>query len=116
RLRATMQLCASVLKSADGLETALAVIDSIEADDYPRLRTARRPTPFDTELLQLLELGVMLTAARLHCLAAEARRETRGAHLRLDHPGENPEWRRHIVVTRQEGGPQLDLVKQACLS
>jgi L-aspartate oxidase len=41
-----------------------------------------------------------LTVAGLMVQAALLRTESRGVHLREDFPGENPEWRRHIVLQR----------------
>ena len=41
-----------------------------------------------------------LTVAGLIVQAALLRTESRGVHSREDFPGENPEWRRHIVLQR----------------
>jgi L-aspartate oxidase len=43
------------------------------------------------------ELADMLLASRLMTVAALARRETRGAHRRLDFPLEDAAWRRRLV-------------------
>jgi L-aspartate oxidase len=43
------------------------------------------------------ELANMLEAARLLTRAALLREESRGAHLRIDHPHSREEWRRHLV-------------------
>jgi succinate dehydrogenase/fumarate reductase flavoprotein subunit len=37
-----------------------------------------------------------VTVARMIARAALAREETRGAHVRLDHPGEDPAYLRHL--------------------
>ena len=65
-LRAAMSRDAGVVRDAAGLERLLRTIDALEAAH------GRAP---------------VLVAARLVAFAAAARRETRGAHVRLDFPG-----------------------------
>jgi L-aspartate oxidase len=45
------------------------------------------------------ELQNMLTVARLICMSARQREESRGAHYRLDFPDTSPSWQRHIIVS-----------------
>jgi len=45
------------------------------------------------------ELQNMLTVARLICMSARQREESRGAHYRLDFPETSPSWQRHIIVS-----------------
>ncbi|MHC5034731.1 MAG: FAD-binding protein, partial [Planctomycetota bacterium] len=44
------------------------------------------------------ELQNMLTVARLVCMSARQREESRGVHFRVDFPETSPSWRRHIVI------------------
>jgi len=49
------------------------------------------------------ELQNMLCAARLMTLAAQARQESRGAHVRTDFPQiDDAHWNRHLTFTREE--------------
>ncbi|MCC7426873.1 MAG: FAD-binding protein [Alphaproteobacteria bacterium] len=101
RLREAMQAGAGVLKSSASLRAALAVLDAIEAEELPRLSSRQGGLRLNWELLQLVELRHMLLSARLHCLAALAREESRGAHLRTDYPDEGgAAWAGHLVARR----------------
>ncbi len=93
-LREAMQAGAGVLKTADGLTETLHRLDAVEAM-LPHLASRQPGLRLNWELARILELRHMLTAARLHARAALARSESRGAHLRLDFPREDPAWCRH---------------------
>lgn len=74
RLRRAMTEGAGVLRDASGLSSALREIAAVEAE------AAGQP--------QLLN---MTATATLICAAALARRESRGAHARTDHPAASPD-------------------------
>lgn len=108
RLRTLMSRDAGVLKSADRLQAALDEIARIERELLPATRPRARQRRFNWEVVQCLELRAMLIAARLHCLAALERDESRGAHQRLDFSHEDDaRWLRHLVVSAGPHGPIL---------
>jgi L-aspartate oxidase len=45
------------------------------------------------------ELQNMLTVARLVCMCARQREESRGVHWRADFPESEPSWERHIIIS-----------------
>ena len=96
-LRAAMQSGASVLTSAASLRATLASLDQVEAM-LPLLASRQPGLRLNWELARILELRHMLAAARLRARATLLREESRGAHLRLDHPEEDPRWLRHLLV------------------
>jgi fumarate reductase flavoprotein subunit len=53
---------------------------------FGRLHLDDHGNVFNTNLLQVLELGAMLDVAEAMAQSALLRRESRGAHQRLDHP------------------------------
>ena len=107
-LRGVMDRNAGVLKSAPELQTALNSIAAIEREQLPLTRPRARQRRFNWEIVQCLELRSMLVAARLHCLAALAREESRGAHQRLDWPQrDDANWLSHLVVKAGANGPAL---------
>jgi L-aspartate oxidase len=85
-----MSAHAGIGRDATGLATACGV-----ARD-----TRQRPmlTPRDAE-----DAGLSLSAAAV-LVAATARTETRGCHVRTDHPRSSPRWRRSITVTLDDAG------------
>jgi len=79
RLRRAMSRDAGVLRSADGLVRLLEEIAALETDHG---------------------LCPPLIAARLVAVAALERRESRGAHLRLDFPGQDEPRRTYLTFDR----------------
>ncbi|MDO8721765.1 MAG: hypothetical protein Q7J31_06000, partial [Syntrophales bacterium] len=56
---------------------------------------------YNTELLDALELRFMLPVAKSVALSALARKESRGAHVRLDYPErDDRHWLKNIIVNR----------------
>jgi L-aspartate oxidase len=58
------------------------------------------------------QLQNMLEVARLMIRAAIERRETRGVHVRGDHPATADEWRVHIAWRRGDDGPRREPLPQ----
>jgi L-aspartate oxidase len=53
---------------------------------------------------QAWEVQNMLTVSLCVATAAATRTESRGVHYRTDYPHTDPQWRRHVDLTRYEGG------------
>jgi L-aspartate oxidase len=88
-----MSAHAGIGRDAVGLAAASAVAGA----------TMRRPvqTPRDAE-----DAGITLVAAVL-LAAATARTETRGCHVRTDHPRTAARWRRSITVVLDDAGAPM---------
>ncbi len=94
RLQATMTRCAGVIRSRETLEKAHVCIQELRRD---LLRIYATTT---WELGEVLELESMLTVAKIVTRCASERRESRGAHYRLDHPNEDENWLKNMLVER----------------
>lgn len=72
----------------------------IQALDHLRESLAKQSVKDSRDILLAFEnLGLWYTAAFVS-LGAYIRRESRGAHFRIDYPEEREEWKRHIVIGR----------------
>ena len=60
------------------------------------------------QLLNGLELIMALDVCEFIIRAAMERRESRGAHYRLDHPEEDPYWRKTIILSKKGEAIQIE--------
>ncbi len=66
---------------------------------YRDVRVQDRSGTFNTDLLEMIELGNLLDLALLTAASAENRRESRGAHAREDYPDrDDGNWLRHTLA------------------
>ena len=89
-LKALMADGVGPFRTADKLRSAAQAISRLKTDiGQSPLSSA---TPFDTVLVDWLDLRNMLLVAHSVTLAALARTESRGAHQREDHPALDENW------------------------
>ena len=86
-LQETMTSRVGVLRSADGLDEAVALLDKLAGD------AAGQVDQDSWETTNLLTIGTALADA------AALREETRGSHWRDDFPDASDAWRGHLVTT-----------------
>jgi fumarate reductase (CoM/CoB) subunit A len=94
------------IRSERSLHEALAEYERIEREDIPAMRLDDRARSSDkvrgAELESALEVRNLALLGRILATAALARKESRGAHFRLDYPdADEKNWR---VVTRLQQG------------
>ena len=62
---------------------------------------------------QALDLRSLLVTAEVVTRAALVRQESRGAHTRLDYPGERDDWVKvNVVVRKGKDGMEHEMVKR----
>ena len=73
---------------------------------YGALKVPAGERPFNYELIEHLELGCLLELSEVTAGAAYRRKESRGAHFRMDHPErDDANWLHHTLVRRGGDGP-----------
>jgi fumarate reductase flavoprotein subunit len=80
----TMEKNCGLYRTEEGLKEAVDKIIDLRAR-YNKLALNDKSNVFNTDLFQLLELGSMLDCASALTVGALARKESRGAHQRLDY-------------------------------
>ena len=104
----TMNQHLAVFREQNGMESALQDLRGLR-ERYNRVAVTDKGKTFNTNLLFTLELGFMLDCAEAVALSAIERKESRGAHTRIDAPDRDDDnWLRHILVRHTEDGPQVD--------
>ncbi len=84
-LQRTMDAHASVIRSGESLAQAAADISRLK-ERYTGVAVGDPGRRYNTDLAEALELGFLLEVAAVLVAGAAARRESRGAHFREDHP------------------------------
>jgi succinate dehydrogenase flavoprotein subunit len=77
---------------------------------YTRVALEDKSSVFNTDLYQTLELGAMIQCAEAVALSALARKESRGAHQRLDYEKrDDVNWLKHSMAHyNPNGDPRID--------
>jgi len=79
----TMEQNAGIYRTAEGLSEACVKLSELRRR-YAQVELTDKTNVYNTDLLQALELGSMLDCAEAVAASAAARKESRGAHQRLD--------------------------------
>ena len=100
KLQKTMWEKVGPAREEKKLKEGLEIFSSLE-EDFKDI-TIPETNRYNTELLDALELRAMLPVAKSVALSAMARKESRGAHIRLDYPErDDRHWLKNIVVKRE---------------
>ncbi len=95
-----------LFRSPEKMEKQLGILKEIRAR-YEKVGVEDKGKVFNTDLLFHIELGYMIDCAEMIVKSAIERKESRGAHTRLDFPNRDDEnWLKHIVLTKQTDGSE----------
>jgi succinate dehydrogenase / fumarate reductase flavoprotein subunit len=98
-LGATMNENVAVFRTAEGLAKAHEDVNRLK-EEAAKASIDDRGTVFNQDVIGAIELGYMLDVAQTIVVAAEDRKESRGAHTRLDFPGRNDgDWLKHVDIS-----------------
>jgi succinate dehydrogenase / fumarate reductase flavoprotein subunit len=98
-LGAAMNEYVAVFRDAEGLAKALEIVLRLK-EEAANAAIDDRGTVFNQDVIAWMELGYMLDCAETIVVAAQERKESRGAQFRLDFPERNDEeWLKHIDIS-----------------
>jgi len=103
-MQRTMQTHCAVFREQKTLEAGVAKIEQVVAS-MSDLRVNDRSLIWNSDLIEALELDNLMSQAVVVLYAAEARRESRGAHARDDFPDrDDVNWMKHTLSWRDAQG------------
>jgi succinate dehydrogenase / fumarate reductase flavoprotein subunit len=100
-LQAVMQSLVGIFRTKDDLKAAIGRIDDIRRRSKDLSATGGRA--FNPGWNLVFEVRNLVEISEAIARSALARKESRGAHSRLDHPETKPDWATKNVVVRLEG-------------
>lgn len=92
-----------IYRSEAGMKEAIQKVAELK-ERYREVRVSDTGKIFNTELLNMWELGNMLDIAEVVATSALNRQESRGGHSREDFPKRDDQnWLKHTLVWKQDG-------------
>lgn len=106
-MKTTMNDHVGVFRTDEGMEQALDTLRELK-ERFKHVRVTDRGKVFNTELLNIWELGNLLDLAEVTTACALARKESRGAHAREDYPQrDDVNWLKHTLAWVKDGRIEL---------
>jgi succinate dehydrogenase / fumarate reductase flavoprotein subunit len=103
-LQDSMQELAFVVRTEESLRKMQEILAGLR-ERFERVYVQDTGRMFNTELMEVVELGFLLECADALVTAALARDESRGGHYREDHPlRDDANWLKHSLAYRQDDG------------
>jgi succinate dehydrogenase / fumarate reductase, flavoprotein subunit len=103
-LQDSMQDLAFVVRTEESLRKMQAILGSL-VERYERVYVQDTGSVYNTEVMEVMELGFLLECADALVAAALARDESRGGHYREDHPlRDDANWLKHSLTYREDDG------------
>ena len=101
RMKDLMMESVGIYRSAEQMQAAVAELQSLR-DRYREVRAQDGSSGYNTDLLEIFELGNLLDLALVTVAGALNRTESRGAHSREDYPQRDDEkWLKHTLARLQ---------------
>jgi succinate dehydrogenase / fumarate reductase flavoprotein subunit len=98
----------AVFRTGEALEEEQGIVKKMQ-ERYDTVPVEDKGKVFNTDLLFHLELGFCLDCAEATVITAIERKESRGAHYRLDYPQrDDANWLKHILVNYSPEGIRMD--------
>jgi succinate dehydrogenase / fumarate reductase, flavoprotein subunit len=106
----TMSKGVGIVRKADELETAITELEALKVE----AQTMKAPgtSQYNPGWHEALSMRSMLVTSEAVTRAALMRQESRGAHTRLDHPGESAEWVKFNVIIKKAADGSMTVEKR----
>ncbi len=107
-LQQTMMANCGVFREEKLLKKQLEIIKGLQ-ERFKGVQVGYQGKRFNTELLDVIELGNMLDFVETIVVSGLARTESRGAHSRTDFPKrDDKDWLKHTLAWKTDQGVRLD--------
>ena len=101
-LQDSMEENAKIFRSEESLKTQTNILKNLR-DRYQNVTISDKGTVFNTELLEAIELEYLLDMSDTTVASALARKESRGAHSRIDHvERDDKNWLKHSFAFKDD--------------
>ncbi|WP_457298516.1 succinate dehydrogenase flavoprotein subunit [Phyllobacterium sp. P5_D12] len=98
KMQKTMQEDAAVFRTSESLKSGVSRMEQIWSE-LPDVKVTDRSMIWNSDLMETLELENLMANAITTVVAAEARKESRGAHAHEDFPNrDDVNWRKHSLA------------------
>ncbi len=107
-MQTTMMEKVGIYRNETDMQAAITEIQGLR-ERYREVRVQDTSKSFNTDLLELIELGNLLDLCLITATSAKARRESRGAHSREDFPErDDAKWLKHTLAFLEQDSVRLD--------
>lgn len=104
KMKTIMMDCVGMFRTGEGMQSALETVREL-LERYKHIPLHDHGKIFNTELINIWELGNLLEIAELTTICALARTESRGAHARDDYPKrDDVNWLKHSLAWVKPNG------------
>jgi len=108
KMKFVMMDCVGMFRTGEGMQSALETMRELK-ERYKHIPLHDQGKIFNTEMINIWELGNLLDIAELVTVSAQARTESRGAHAREDYPKrDDANWLKHTLAwVKPDGAIEL---------